>query len=481
MEYKLVKKFLKDHEGHEIMKHEGNFSSMVWGCAAMLIQSPNFPGYFTGDFGTLATVMKGKKGLGFFNFDKYREASRQGLDRYLQDKKEFTELQESEEFMAETRRIYKKYDVQTINDMSDEELENFSKKCFVSIREFQVMSLFCEAMDEDLAVEYFEDMDTEGVSFEEFFEACSLVDFESMLFKKNQALLEHDYEKEEVCDVQWVFGSYVYTPKIDSCKELLEETLEEEEGIRGLREKQESVKEETSHNKDRTREFRKGLSGELKDLFDYIKKSMYLRDVRKKEIYQWVTMMSNALRELFSRLGIDENLIIYTIYDDFKTEKFKKTGFEEELKKRKEGFIVYYKKDGFEVEHVDFAEAKRQFYKGIFGDMKGVKKITGNTAQKGKAEGPVKVVLSEDDFSKLEEGDILVTSMTRPEYVPLMKRCSGIVTDEGGMTCHAAIVSRELKKPCILGTKNATTILRDGDIVELDTDKGIVNIIERDK
>ncbi|MEK7093498.1 MAG: PEP-utilizing enzyme [Patescibacteria group bacterium] len=71
-------------------------------------------------------------------------------------------------------------------------------------------------------------------------------------------------------------------------------------------------------------------------------------------------------------------------------------------------------------------------------------------------------------------GNILVTSMTRPEFVPLMKHALAIITDEGGIACHAAIVSRELKKPCIIGTKNATQILKDGDEVEVDTDKGIV-------
>jgi pyruvate, water dikinase len=74
-------------------------------------------------------------------------------------------------------------------------------------------------------------------------------------------------------------------------------------------------------------------------------------------------------------------------------------------------------------------------------------------------------------------GDVLVTGMTRPEFVPLMKLASAIVTDEGGITCHAAIVSRELGKPCVIGTKNATKVLRDGMLIEVDAEKGIVRII----
>jgi pyruvate,water dikinase len=68
--------------------------------------------------------------------------------------------------------------------------------------------------------------------------------------------------------------------------------------------------------------------------------------------------------------------------------------------------------------------------------------------------------------------------MTRPEYVPLMKKAAGIITDEGGITCHAAIVSRELKIPCVIGTKIATKVLKDGDMVEVDADKGIVKILK---
>ena len=69
--------------------------------------------------------------------------------------------------------------------------------------------------------------------------------------------------------------------------------------------------------------------------------------------------------------------------------------------------------------------------------------------------------------------------MTRPEFLPLAKKAKAIITDEGGITCHAAVISRELKKPCIVGTKIATKILQDGDIVTLDGSKGIVKIIKK--
>ncbi len=82
-------------------------------------------------------------------------------------------------------------------------------------------------------------------------------------------------------------------------------------------------------------------------------------------------------------------------------------------------------------------------------------------------------------FHELKKGDILVCSMTIVEATPYLKRCKAIVTDEGGITCHAAVISRELKIPCIVGTKIATKVLKDGDLVKVDADKGIVKILKR--
>ncbi len=69
--------------------------------------------------------------------------------------------------------------------------------------------------------------------------------------------------------------------------------------------------------------------------------------------------------------------------------------------------------------------------------------------------------------------------MTRPDYLPAMKKASAFVTDEGGITCHAAIVAREMKKPCIVGTKIATKILKDGDEVEVDANAGMIRVLKR--
>ena len=95
-------------------------------------------------------------------------------------------------------------------------------------------------------------------------------------------------------------------------------------------------------------------------------------------------------------------------------------------------------------------------------------------ASPGMASGTVKIVKDTDELDKVGNGDILVTVMTTPDMVPAMKRANGIITDEGGVTCHAAIVSRELGISCVVGTGDATKILEENEMVTIDGNKGIV-------
>ncbi len=96
----------------------------------------------------------------------------------------------------------------------------------------------------------------------------------------------------------------------------------------------------------------------------------------------------------------------------------------------------------------------------------------------GSIKGEVVVIESKEDLESKKDliaGKILVAIQTTPHYIPYLKDVKAIITDEGGITCHAAILSREMKIPCIVGTKNATSVLNDGDMVELDLEEGSVN------
>lgn len=149
----------------------------------------------------------------------------------------------------------------------------------------------------------------------------------------------------------------------------------------------------------------------------------------------------------------------------------------EEGRKRYEIYSLYIDK---EKEILLSGEEAREFIKRmnlIKYEVSPTNEVKGEIGCKGKTKGKVKIILREEDFSKIEEGDILISPMTTVKYVPVMKKAVAIVTDEGGVTCHAAILSREMKKPCIIGTKIATKIFKDGDWVEVDAEEGIVRKI----
>src|SRR4030043_1937207 len=100
--------------------------------------------------------------------------------------------------------------------------------------------------------------------------------------------------------------------------------------------------------------------------------------------------------------------------------------------------------------------------------------LTGTSASPGIGTGPVKIIKDASEISKVHEGDVLVSVMTSPDFVPAMKKACAIVTDKGGLTSHAAIVSRELGVPCVVGTNDATKKLKESLIVSVDGSRGLV-------
>jgi phosphohistidine swiveling domain-containing protein len=113
----------------------------------------------------------------------------------------------------------------------------------------------------------------------------------------------------------------------------------------------------------------------------------------------------------------------------------------------------------------------------LYQKKENISEFKGNIAYKGIVQGKVKIVNSTEDMDGFQDGDILVSINTSPSLMPVITKCAAIVTDEGGIMCHASIISREMKIPCVIGTKIATRVLKNGDMVEVDANKGVVKII----
>ena len=206
---------------------------------------------------------------------------------------------------------------------------------------------------------------------------------------------------------------------------------------------------------------------------------IWWQDYRKQFIFMALHAVSLFARELGERNNISfEDMLLYHKNDLLKlAEKREKVT---DIEARRIGFISYYMADKNSGCTYSGKEANDLIKK--YTDIKvdkNIKEIKGVVVSKGSVTGRVKILSGARHFDYFREGEILVTAMTSPDFIVALRKASAIVTDEGGITCHAAIVSRELKIPCIVGTKIATRVLSDGDLVEVNADKGIIKILKK--
>lgn len=201
------------------------------------------------------------------------------------------------------------------------------------------------------------------------------------------------------------------------------------------------------------------------------KKALVLRKQTEKLSDDWDRIFVKAASIIFPKLAD----IMHLMTDD---EIFKQKFVLSVVKKRENGYVFFNGKL-YSPQQLDNVLAKNRLFLQEKAVKETITTIKGSEAYKGTTNGFVRVIYSKRQLPNFKEGEILVTEMTSPDYVPAIKKSAAVVTDEGGITSHAAIVARELKKPCIIGTKIATKILKDGDLVEVDANKGVVRIIKR--
>ncbi len=227
----------------------------------------------------------------------------------------------------------------------------------------------------------------------------------------------------------------------------------------------------------------KTLSNEEKTIADYCQTVMRVRDRRKNFFGKVLTVNWRIAERIFKEAGIDSKYIGFVLPTEelVKGVDFIKS-IKKEIENRVDGYIIHMLFNGdIEISYKNFFEIKKEIDEHqIKLEQSAVTDvIKGQIACKGKVRGIARIILNAELSESFKEGDILVTGMTRPEFVPLMKKSGAIVTDEGGITCHAAIVSRELNKTCIIGTKIATKVFKDGDLIEVDAERGVVRILKK--
>ena len=223
-------------------------------------------------------------------------------------------------------------------------------------------------------------------------------------------------------------------------------------------------------------------SRSLRDRVNLLQEYIYLRIYRKNAICKAHYHILPLLHESANRLKLDFNdskLLSFEEVISGLTGRISRKELCELVENRKQGWalLVWKGKKRTIVSAKNIIETM-EHYRIVAPGSAMQRAVKGRVACTGKATGKVKIIKKLSELSKVEKGDVLVTKMTTPDYVMAMHNVAAIVTDEGGVTCHAAIVSREFNIPCIVGTRNATQILADNDVVEVDAVEGVVRVVE---
>jgi phosphohistidine swiveling domain-containing protein len=207
---------------------------------------------------------------------------------------------------------------------------------------------------------------------------------------------------------------------------------------------------------------------------------VFYRTYRTEKSYEAMFYMEKFLAKLESEFGLAEHDLSFYSYEEI--ERLLKNSLHLEpalMHARKSGFAMLLHDSTISIKTGN--EAAQLMAARNLKKPRHKKVAHGMVVSRGQAHGPVKVVMDASELGIVEDGDILIAPMTTPDYLPALQKAAAFVTDEGGMTCHAAIVAREMKKPCIIGTKNATEVFNNGDMVDVDAVMGIVTIADVEK
>ncbi|MBI3032720.1 hypothetical protein HYY69_04555 [Candidatus Woesearchaeota archaeon] len=217
------------------------------------------------------------------------------------------------------------------------------------------------------------------------------------------------------------------------------------------------------------------LSKEALRLMECLQECVYYKDYVRGVLNKGYYLCYPLFEELGKRVKLSMLDVKFLLEEEYEQALFSKTDFTALISKRKKFHIMVVEK-GKPIKLMYGKEAE-QLVQEIEGKLDDVKEIKGMSASPGYAKARVRILKNPADIQNETHDFILVASMTTPEFIVAMQKALAIVTDEGGITCHAAIVAREMNKPCVIGTKLASKVLKDGMIVEVDADRGIIKIV----
>ncbi|MEK7463619.1 MAG: PEP-utilizing enzyme [Patescibacteria group bacterium] len=469
MSYQLVKDFKEVLGAHECFTIRGGMSPLL---LSFPWQGENLPL-------VLFTISKGRDCFMALDEENYFEIARLRFEKYHKGELSLKWLQdEYYSFAAQMQDFYDKSIAQDFSKALDEELSQTLKGLLDQFLVSLQNTIYLECIDYDkilnvIGTDKKEELDV-------IWETATHPTFISFEGRRLKLLIDLVSSRQNnlIRKAKFIFTDYVWTKsdaEIETALADIRKNMKEKSG------EYDNLEKSVAAKKAEYDTWKVSLNKDMQEVVEYMQMVMLFRDLRKDVIAQMQAVMVEVAVEMLKRIEVDaKHATNILIFECVKGIEYLKS-IKDELVRRESGFIsVVYTDFSYKIELCDFDKALDEFEKTVVKHVH-TDTIKGFVANKGKLTGTVRVVLDPHGYKGFNKGDILVTSMTRPEFVPLMKQAGAVVTNEGGITCHAAIVSRELGIPCVIGTKIATRVLKDGDRVEVDADNGVVTILKKNE
>ena len=441
MKDNILNNLEKFSKKYDIAKQEGTASFLM--CASIWVEG--FCGkYFTDNYKTSQPgwfwLFSGCHGMHIFDEKAYSGTTEEQLNEFVKNKNTKV-IKKYFQYEKEVKEKYSIFLKQKLDNLSNSNLRKEILAYATLANKFSATSVFCEAMSNDILIKYHPIFGGEDSKLDLFMNLCTSPIFESIAVRRDKLILKYlEQKRADYKKIQWIFSDYFSTKRLDEIPGVLK-SYKKSKLLKEINSNKKQLEENISKYKEIEQ-----FSLKIRNFIQFSQVCMKIRDNRRDAFSKLETILYNYVQEYFKRLNLNENDIIHSFYPDFKREQ-DPAEYSKILQKRKKGVLMQFElgeKLKFTEEFCDFDSTREKIISIIEGDKLQNQEIKGQIASKGKSLGRVSIMLSANDFKKFKKGDVIVASMTRPDYVPLMKEASAIITDEGGITCHAAIVAREL-------------------------------------
>ncbi|HEX5455780.1 MAG TPA: PEP/pyruvate-binding domain-containing protein [Candidatus Saccharimonadales bacterium] len=467
----LEQEFIEQNGGDIVMRYEGDFMPFQ-----LVIEWWSYigPQYKMHTIKPILFFYTPKRTTGYISHTKYNGAAKDTFAELVADRLSLQRFKdEYERYSSILSDRYEEYFKKENKPINEEKCFELFKAVHEEFQELITWTLFYEQLDETTVNEVLKD---KKIDLKKFWEMVKLPVFASFDTRRKAHMIPALEGKITPNYLRFAFSDYTFFADEDFVKKELAKT-----DINKLKADIKEAEEATAKAKEQLEEYLSTADAITKNVVEILGWVLFCRDERKDMINKIELLMFSLSEQLFGFWGIDKDLLTYTGVCEVLRGREYIRSVEIDLPKRRDGFSVLFKTDGtFVFGHDDLEEQLDSLDNFILGQhaSKDDQIITGEIGNVGKASGNVRIIRKNSEFDTFQDGEILVTGMTRPEFVPLMQKSIAIVTDEGGITSHAAIVSRELNKPCIIGTRIATQILKTGDKVEVDASNGTIKILK---